>query len=136
MSNVIRPQLAQPKPVFLQLKNISAYTTAFHLSNFAWDRVMHWDFFAKDTIGKQFVRALDSISANIAEGFGRFSKKEKVQFYRYALGSTKEAMDWNEKAKRRNLISESEYEHIFLELSKLPKDIHSLIKFTRNRLTI
>jgi len=31
--------------------------------------------FAKDTIGKQFARSVDSISANIAEGFGRYTKK-------------------------------------------------------------
>jgi len=31
-----------------------------------------WDWFAKKHIGGQFVEEVDSISANIAEGFGRY----------------------------------------------------------------
>ncbi len=49
-----------------------------------WDIVSAWDSFTGDTIEKQFVRATDSISANIAEGFGRYGKKERIRFYRYA----------------------------------------------------
>jgi len=84
---------------FLKLNDISAYKASFLLSNYIWDIVVQWDYFAKDTIGKQFVRAVDSISANIAEGFGRYGKKDKVKFYRYSFGSLKECFDWNEKSK-------------------------------------
>ncbi|MGQ9644360.1 MAG: four helix bundle protein, partial [Ignavibacterium sp.] len=55
---------------FLKLNDIEAYRISFKLSNQVWDIVLKWDHFSKDTIGKQFVRAVDSISANIAEGFG------------------------------------------------------------------
>jgi four helix bundle protein len=41
-----------------------------------------WPAFNRDTVGKQFVQALDSISANLAEGFGRYNKKDKINFYR------------------------------------------------------
>ena len=68
---------------FLQLNQIGAYMIAFKLSNDVWKIVLKWDYFAKDTIGKQFTRAVDSISANIAEGFGRYGKKDKINFYRY-----------------------------------------------------
>ena len=98
--------------------------------------VIAWDYFAKDTIGKQFIRAIDSISANIAEGFGRYSKKDKIHFYRFAQGSLKECLDWNQKAKVRKLITTKEYTRIILELNKLPKEINSLIKFTNSKLTI
>ena len=92
--------------------------------------------FCKETIGAQFVDAADSISANIAEGFGRYHKKDKIKFYRYSVGSLKECFDWNEKAKVRKLLSEDEYKHIFSELEKLPKSINTLIKFTNEKLTI
>jgi four helix bundle protein len=36
--------------------------------------------FTKDTIGKQICRAADLISANIAEGFGRYHFKENKNF--------------------------------------------------------
>jgi len=119
---------------YLQLNDIDAYKIAYHLSNFVWRIVVRWDYFAKDTIGKQFVRAADSISANIAEGFGRYGKKDKINFYRYSYGSVKEVFDWNEKAKIRELLSAKEYQHIFQELEKLPKAINQLIQFTNLKL--
>jgi len=74
---------------YLTLEKISSYKKAFDLSNEIWDLVIKWDYFAKDTVGKQFVRSSDSISANIAEGFGRYSKKDKIRFYRISVGSWK-----------------------------------------------
>jgi four helix bundle protein len=91
---------------------------------------------AKDTIGKQFIRSTDSISANIAEGFGRYGKKDKIKFYFYSRASVKESLDWNEKGKIRKLLKEEEYKHIFNELNILPREINGLIKFTNTRLTI
>ncbi|WP_373867801.1 four helix bundle protein [Mucilaginibacter phyllosphaerae] len=35
--------------------------------------VLEWNYFVKDTIGKQITRSADSISANIAEGFWKIS---------------------------------------------------------------
>jgi len=121
---------------YLKLNDIGAYRISFHLSNFVWDIILKWDFFAKDTVGKQYVRAVDSISATIAEGFGRFGKKDKVNFYRYSFGSLKESFDWTEKARIRGLLTKKDYEYIFGELQKLPKEIHGLIKFTNDKLTV
>ena len=122
---------------YLKLNDMEAYKVAFHLSNYVWDIVyVRWDIFAKKTIGAQFVDAIDSISANIAEGFGRHFKKDKVNFYRYSKGSLKESFDWNEKAKVRKLLTREEYKYIFTELDKLPKAINYLIKFTNDKLVI
>jgi four helix bundle protein len=121
---------------FLQLNEVGAYKIAFNLSNYVWDIVIKWDFFSKDTIGKQFTRAVDSISANIAEGFGRYNKKDKIKFYRYSFGSLKESLDWNEKSKIRKLITTEQYNYIFGELQKLPREINYLIKFTNDKLTM
>ena len=118
------------KEKYLKLSNIDAYQVAFHLSNLVWNEVIRWDYFAKDTVGKQFVNAVDSISANIAEGFGRYYKKDKIKFYRYASGSLKEALDWNEKSRVRSLIDQATYDTFFKELSSLPKLINQLIKYT------
>ena len=121
---------------YLKLNDIEAYKISFHLSNYVWGLVLKWEYFAKKTIGAQYVDAADSISANIAECFGRYHKKDKVKFFRYSFGSLKECFDWNEKAKVRKLLSEDEYKHIFSELDKLPKSINTLIKFTNEKLTI
>jgi hypothetical protein len=67
---------------YISLNDVKAYKIAFHLSNYVWDIVVKWNHFAQNTIGRQFVDAADSISANIAEGFGRYHKKDKIKFYR------------------------------------------------------
>lgn len=96
---------------YLKLSDILAYKIAFHLSNYVWNIVIQWDYFAKSTIGRQFVDAMDSISANIAEGFGRYGKKDKIRFYRISYGSMKECFDWNEKSKVRGLLTKEQYEY-------------------------
>ena len=121
---------------FLRLSDIECYRIAFHLSNYVWDLVIKWEVFAKRAVGEQFVTAIDSISANIAEGFGRYHKKDKIKFYRYSQGSLSECLDWNQKAKVRKLLTEDEYNFIFLELQKLPKSLNSLISFTNLKLKI
>lgn len=121
---------------YLKLNDIEAYKIAFKLSNQVWEIVIKWDYFAKDTVGKQIVKAIDSISANIAEGFGRYSKKDKIKFYRYSLGSLYESLDWNEKSHFRSLLSQEDYSFIFNELIKLPKALNSLIQFTKKKLQL
>jgi len=120
---------------YLKLNDIDAYKVVFTLSNHVWELVVKWDRFSSDTVGKQFVRAVDSISANLAEGFGRYSKKDKVKFYRISFGSMYESLDWNEKAFKRKLLIKFEYDFIFSELQKLPKFIYQLIKFTNSKLS-
>ncbi len=119
---------------FLQLNDIEAYKITFHLSNYVWDIVVSWDVFSKRTIGAQFINAVDSIRANIAEGFGRYYKKEKIQFYRYSYGSLKEYMYWNAKSRYRILINERQHAEIFNRLRLLPVRINTLIKFTNEKL--
>ena len=79
---------------------------------------------------------VDSVSANISEGFGRYHKKDKIKFSRYSQGSVNQAVrsgarlmpdDWNEKSKVRKLLKVEEYQHIFIELKKLPKELNQLI---------
>lgn len=106
---------------YIDLKDIRAYCKAFELSNLIWDLVIKWEYFSKDTLGKQLVKAVDSISANIAEGFGRYYKKDKIVFYRYSAGSLKETTDWIEKAIYRKLINTEEFDTIQEIIKQLQK---------------
>jgi len=115
---------------YLKVTDMEAYSISFELSNQIWDIVIQWPHLAQKTIGAQFIDAADSISANIAEGFGRYHKKDKIKFYHYSRGSTSESIDWPEKSIRRKLLNEDQYKHIKVELEKLPKAINSLIKYT------
>jgi len=55
-----------------KLTDIEIYIISEELSNKIWGIVKHWHYFEKETLRKQLVRAADSISANIAEAFGRY----------------------------------------------------------------
>jgi four helix bundle protein len=121
---------------YLTINDISAYKIAFELSNYVWDIVVKWDNFDKYTVGKQFTEAVDSVSANIAEGFGRYFKKDKINFYRYGKGSVSESTDWNNKSILRSLLTQDQYTHIKQQLDLLPKEINNLIRFTDQKLKI
>lgn len=120
---------------YLKLNDIDAYKIAFRLSNYVWNVVLKWDHFPRRTVGEQFVTAIDSISANIAEGFGRYFKKDKIKFHWYSTGSVKEGFDWNEKSRIRQLLTKTEYDYIIGELQRLPEAINRLIKYTNAKLS-
>lgn len=54
------------------LEELEVYCLSEKLSNEVWKIVCEWDPFAKFGLGKQLTNSVDSISANIAEGYGRF----------------------------------------------------------------
>ncbi len=90
-----------------------------------WKRVVRWDEFAKDVVGKQIARAMDSIGANIAESFGRFSFGEKLQFLYYARGSLFETKYWLNRAKTRDLMPSLEVEEYTSLLTDIAKQLNS-----------
>jgi four helix bundle protein len=45
-------------------------------------------------LSDQLYRAVGSVSANVAEGFSKSSRRDRARFYEYALGSAREARDW------------------------------------------
>ena len=91
-----------------------------------WDICIGMDYFAKDTLGKQMVRAADSISANIAEGHGRYHFNDRLRFCYYARGSLFETRSWLSKAIRRNLIK-NKIEEVAEIIEILPKRLNAYI---------
>ena len=68
-------------------ENLQIYKLSERLADQLWKIVNRWDVFARDTVGKQLVKAGDSIGANIAEGTGRGTDPEMRRFIRIARGS-------------------------------------------------
>lgn len=119
---------------YLTFDKISAYNKSFQFSNEVWEIVIKWDYFAKDTVGKQLVRSADSVSANIAEGFGRYGKTDKIRFYRIGLGSLEETEDWINKSSVRNLFPDEVTLKMIETISEIRKEIFHLIKYTNEKL--
>lgn len=67
---------------FRRFEDLRVYQLAEKLADEIWDVVIGWEYFAKDTVGKQLVKSADSIGANIAEGAGRGTPKDNKRFIR------------------------------------------------------
>ena len=93
-----------------------------------WEIVVKWDYFTKDTMGKQLVRAADSIAANLSEGFGRYHYKENTNFCYYSRGSLYETKTWIKKAHNRSLISENDYKSFVNEIDNIGVKLNNYIK--------
>jgi len=74
----------------VKLDELRVYQLAMEIGDLVWDIVQKWDYFSKDTLGKQLVKSADSIAANLSEGFGRYYFREARQFGYYARGSLSE----------------------------------------------
>ena len=51
-------------------ENLHIYRLSERLAEQIWRIVLGWEYFAKNTVGIQIVKAADSVGANIAEGSG------------------------------------------------------------------
>ena len=89
-------------------EKLRVYQLSEKLADDVWDIVMAWKPFAKDTVGKQLVRASDSVGANIAEGVGRGTYPDTRRFVRIARGSLHETQHWLRRAYRRKLLTETQ----------------------------
>lgn len=110
-----------------QLKDIEVYLTAEKFANKIWELVSQWDYFAKDTVGKQLVKSSDSISANIAESHGRFHFQDKKNFGYFARGSFEETKSWLRKCKKRNLVNEEQMKELATDIEIIGPKLNALI---------
>ncbi len=79
-------------------------------------------------ITNQMRRAVISISSNLAEGFKRVHKKEKLQFYNIAYGSVAELESQAEVSKKLNFLSEKDYQILMLNITEISKMVNGLVK--------
>ncbi|MGI8735604.1 MAG: four helix bundle protein [Pyrinomonadaceae bacterium] len=68
-------------------ENLDIYKWSEKLADQIWKVVVRWEVLAKDTLGKQLVRAADSVGANIAKGSSRGTEPELRRFLRISRGS-------------------------------------------------
>jgi len=114
---------------YYNLEELDVYQLAESFADEIWFIVSDWDYFAKDTVGKQIVRSADSISANIAEGYGRYHYKENKNFCYFSRGSIIETKGWLKKSKTRKLLTEDQFNKLFEQLQTIHLKLNAYLKF-------
>jgi len=84
------------------------------------------------TLANQLRRASVSVSSNIAEGFNRFSRKEKIQFYSVALSSVSEVHSQLMLARDLQYLKPSDYGELEAKIEVIHKALVALIKSIRS----
>lgn len=106
------------------LWRMEVYRIALFMGEICWADVCK---LAKDhkmlSLSDQLYRSVGSISANIAEGYSKASKKDQARFYEYSLGSAREARDWYYKS--RHILGE---EVVLHRMRLLVSIIRTLLK--------
>ena len=116
----------------MKLEELNVYRLSMEMAERIWEIVMKWDYFTKDTLGKQLVRAADSIAANLSEGFGRYHFKENKNFCYYSRGSLFETKTWLTKAHSRNLIPDETFDLFITEIDNIGIKLNNYIKTIGN----
>jgi len=85
----------------MKLEELQVYRLSMEIAEKIWTIIFNWNYFDKETLGKQLIKAADSVAANLSEGFGRYFYKENRQFCYYSRGSLFETKTWLRKAFNR-----------------------------------
>ncbi len=73
-------------------------------------------------------RAANSISHNIAEGYGRFEAKDKTRFYKISRGSCFELMSQCFVSERLRFLDNQDSNEIVAQTKEVIKELNSIIK--------
>ena len=109
-------------------ENLRIYRLSEDLADSIWDVVLGWDRFARDTVGKQIVRAADSVGANIAEGTGRGAYQDNRRLARIARGSLNETQHFLRRAYKRQLLTSEQVKKLMPLVDNLAPQLNSYIK--------
>ena len=107
--------------------HLHIYTLSEKLADEIWNIVLRWNFFAKDTVGIQIVKAADSIGANIAEGSGRGTNAELRRFFRISRGSLYETIHWLRRAYKRGLLNQEQVSRLVPLVNELTPKLNAYL---------
>lgn len=105
LNNTNNSKTKKNKMATKPIQQLDIYKLSEDLSDIIWFLFDEWNYKAQRTIGLQVIASADSIAANLAEGYGRFTPKDRNKFYLYSRGSFEETKAWLRKAIRRKLIT-------------------------------
>jgi four helix bundle protein len=106
---------------FIPLQELEVYRMTRRLSSMAWVIYQRLTFQQRKVWGDQMLESVDSVGANVAEGYARFHFSEKARFYYISRASLSEGVDhWIDLGFERGVVFDQEFEQI----NKIKSDVH------------
>ena len=117
----------------LPIEDMELFRRFVGISDWAWATVLRWSPLARDTFGKQLIRACDSIGANLVEGDGRYADADSIHFFVIARASARETRFWLQRAMNRGVLEHTEGAKQLAELISATQLLNRLITYRRKR---
>jgi len=114
-------------------EELDVYRLAERIADRCYEVVSSWQSLDQETVGKQLIRAADSIEANIAEGHGRYYYGDQLRFLYYARGSLDETRHWMRRVRNRQLLPLESADKALGVLEELAKKLNAYISFIRRQ---
>lgn len=109
-------------------EKLAAYQRAMDLVDKVYDLLRIFPAEERFALCDQLRRAVVSVPSNIAEGSGRTSGKEQVRFLEISYGSLMEVYCQMSIAKRRNYISDVQFQDLAKEIEAIARPLSGLRK--------
>ncbi len=119
----------------MELFELEIYKIALQLSDNAWEIYNKMNKNEQIIIGSQFITAINSIGANIAEGYGRFHYLDKNKFMYNARGSLMENIFWIEQLNKRCVITDDVFKSLSEKLNDELYKLNAFIAVTKRQAT-
>ena len=114
-------------------KDLDAWKLARTLRTLIYDLLKKLPVEERFALNSQLRRAVQSIGANIAEGFGRYSYQENIQFCRQARGPAYEVRDHLVTALDAHFISDAEHAEADTLAQRVIQTLNGYIRSTTKR---
>ncbi len=109
-------------------EKLRVYQLSERLADQVWEIVLGWNFFARITVGKQLVSAVDSVGVNLSEGAGRGRFLDNKRFVRIARGSLNETQHWLRRAYKRSLLTKRQIDSLKPLIEELAPTLNAYLK--------
>jgi four helix bundle protein len=114
-----------------KFEELKCWKLARQLNGVIYRITMSGSFASDYALRDQIRRASISVSSNVAEGFGRSSRKEFIQFLYYALGSLQELNSQLYLAKDLDYLNENDLSELNNQIEKLKSLIIGLTAYLK-----
>ncbi len=114
--------------VTYSFENVIAWQKAHSFVLLVYRVTQHFSEEEKFGLTSQFRRAAVSIEANLAEGYKKLSKNDKLRFFNIAQGSLEECRDYHLLSRDLELLRPGEFEEIHQSIEETSKFINAYCK--------